>query len=109
MASDDQQPRQSCPQCTLWGTSVEEIRLRHELLAAGVPIDATHEVIHAATGKVLQCALNLAVIASARRQARAAKGFAGYLSSLESSLDESETADDEHGPTYPLEVKGLGR
>jgi hypothetical protein len=44
-----------CPQCTLWGTSVEEIRLRHELLAAGVPIDATHEVVHAATCKVLRC------------------------------------------------------
>jgi hypothetical protein len=44
-----------CPQCTLWGTSVEEIRLRHELLAAGAPIDATHEVVHAATGKVLRC------------------------------------------------------
>jgi hypothetical protein len=29
--------------------------LRHELLAVGVPIDATHEVIHAATAKVLQC------------------------------------------------------
>jgi predicted nucleic acid-binding Zn-ribbon protein len=44
-----------CPQCTLWGTSVEEIRLRHELLAAGVPIDANHEVVHAESGKVLQC------------------------------------------------------
>jgi hypothetical protein len=44
-----------CPQCILWGTSVEEIRLRHELLASGVPIDATREVVHAATGKVLRC------------------------------------------------------
>jgi Probable Zinc-ribbon domain len=55
-----------CPQCTLWGTSVKEIRLRHELLAAGVPIDANHEVVHAAAGKVLQCdmlcsAWNLAI------------------------------------------------
>ena len=44
-----------CPKCTLWGTSVEEIRLRHELLAAGVPIDPNHEVIHEASGRVLQC------------------------------------------------------
>jgi hypothetical protein len=44
-----------CPQCTLWGTSVEEIRLRHELLAAGVPIDSNHEVVHEASGRVLQC------------------------------------------------------
>ena len=44
-----------CPQCTLWGTSVEEIRLRHELLAAGVPIDPNHEVVHEASGRVLQC------------------------------------------------------
>ena len=27
----------------------------HELLAAGVPIDASHEVVHAESGKVLQC------------------------------------------------------
>ncbi|ULP49235.1 zinc-ribbon domain-containing protein [Mycolicibacter virginiensis] len=44
-----------CPKCTLWGTSVEEIRMRHELLAAGVPIDPNHEVIHEASGRVLQC------------------------------------------------------
>ena len=44
-----------CPQCTLWGTSVEEIRLRHELLAAGVPIDPNHQVIQEASGRVLQC------------------------------------------------------
>jgi Probable Zinc-ribbon domain/Protein of unknown function (DUF559) len=44
-----------CPQCTLWGTSVEEIRLRHELQAAGVPIDAAHEVIQTAAGKNLLC------------------------------------------------------
>ncbi len=44
-----------CPQCTLWGTSVEEIRLRLELLAAGVPIDPNHEVIHEGTGQALQC------------------------------------------------------
>jgi hypothetical protein len=44
-----------CPKCTLWGTSVEEIRLRHELLAAGVPIDPNHEVIHEASGRVVQC------------------------------------------------------
>ena len=52
-----QQPRQSagCPQCTLWGTSVEEIRLRHELQAAGVPIDPAHEAIQTAAGKRLLC------------------------------------------------------
>jgi rubrerythrin len=44
-----------CPQCTLWGTSVEEIRLRHELLAAGVPIDPDHPVIHKESGRILQC------------------------------------------------------
>lgn len=44
-----------CPKCTLWGTSVEEIRLRHELLAAGVPVDPDHGVIHEASGRVLQC------------------------------------------------------
>ncbi len=44
-----------CPKCTLWGTSVEEIRLRHELLAAGVPIDPDHEVALRAAGRALQC------------------------------------------------------
>jgi predicted nucleic acid-binding Zn-ribbon protein len=44
-----------CPQCTLWGTSVEEIRLRHELQAAGVPIDAAHGVIQTDSGKSLLC------------------------------------------------------
>lgn len=44
-----------CPKCTLWGTSVEEVRLRHELLAAGVPIDPNHEVVHKASGRVMQC------------------------------------------------------
>jgi predicted nucleic acid-binding Zn-ribbon protein len=44
-----------CPKCILWGTSVEEIRLRHELAAAGVPIDADHPVINPITGKTLQC------------------------------------------------------
>jgi transposase-like protein len=44
-----------CPQCILWGTSVEEIRLRHELLAAGVPIDVTHDIHHSATGRKLLC------------------------------------------------------
>lgn len=44
-----------CPQCILWGTSVEEIRLRHELLAAGVPIDVTHDIHHAVTGRKLLC------------------------------------------------------
>jgi transposase-like protein len=43
-----------CPKCTLWGTSVEEIRLRHELLGAGVPIDPNHEVLPE-TGRALQC------------------------------------------------------
>jgi rubrerythrin len=44
-----------CPKCTLWGTSVEEIRLRHELLAAGVPIDPNHELAPEGFGRVLQC------------------------------------------------------
>lgn len=44
-----------CPKCTLWGTSVEEIRLRYELLAAGVPVDPDHEVIRETSGRVLQC------------------------------------------------------
>jgi very-short-patch-repair endonuclease len=44
-----------CPKCTLWGTSAEEIRLRHELIAAGVPIEAQQEVRHPATGKPLKC------------------------------------------------------
>lgn len=34
-----------CPRCILWGTSAEEIRLRHELLAAGVPIEVERAVI----------------------------------------------------------------
>ncbi|WP_448412428.1 zinc-ribbon domain-containing protein [Mycolicibacterium sp. XJ652] len=44
-----------CPKCTLWGTSVEEIRLRHELLAAGVPIDPNHEVVHKKSRRALKC------------------------------------------------------
>ena len=44
-----------CPQCTLWGTSAEEIRLRHELVAAGVPIEIHHEVRHPHTGRNLMC------------------------------------------------------
>lgn len=43
-----------CPKCILWGTSVEEIRLRHELIAAGVPIDGTGQV-RAANGKLFSC------------------------------------------------------
>jgi hypothetical protein len=43
-----------CPKCILWGTSVEEIRLRHELIAAGVPIDETGQVC-ATTSKLLHC------------------------------------------------------
>jgi hypothetical protein len=43
-----------CPKCILWGTSVEEIRLRHELNAAGVPIDETGD-IRTVTGKLLRC------------------------------------------------------
>jgi class 3 adenylate cyclase/rubrerythrin len=43
-----------CPKCKLWGTSAEEIRLRYELMAAGVPIDRSQEV-RSATGKTLHC------------------------------------------------------
>lgn len=35
----------SCPKCTLWGTSEREIRLAHELQAAGCPIDHDHPPI----------------------------------------------------------------
>ena len=41
------------PECILWGTSVEEIRLRHELIAAGVPVDEISE-IRDASGKILR-------------------------------------------------------
>jgi rubrerythrin len=44
-----------CPKCILWGTSVEEIRLRHELVAAGVPIEVEHTVIYPLTGRPLNC------------------------------------------------------
>lgn len=44
-----------CPKCTLWGTSVEEIRLRHELLAAGVPIDPNQEVVQKKSRRALKC------------------------------------------------------
>lgn len=44
-----------CPKCTLWGTSVEEIRLRHELLSAGVPIEVEHPAIPSAEGRPLSC------------------------------------------------------
>jgi predicted metal-binding protein len=42
-----------CPKCILWGTSVEEIRLRHELIAAGVPVDEIGEIRHT-SGKILR-------------------------------------------------------
>lgn len=35
----------SCPSCSLWGTSEQEIRLTHELEAAGCPIDHDHPAI----------------------------------------------------------------
>lgn len=44
-----------CPKCILWGTSAEEIRLRHELLAAGVPIEVEHAVIYRQIGRPLNC------------------------------------------------------
>lgn len=44
-----------CPKCILWGTSAEEIRLRHELTAAGVPIEVAHQVIHSPKGRPLNC------------------------------------------------------
>lgn len=44
-----------CPKCILWGTSAEEIRLRHELTAAGVPIEVEHTVIHPPAGRPLNC------------------------------------------------------
>src|SRR5215207_8387592 len=57
MAGHDQQPNQGegCPKCILWGTSAEEIRLRHELLAAGVPIEVEHTIIYPDTGRPLNC------------------------------------------------------
>lgn len=55
MISNRSTKARGCPQCTLWGTSVEEIRLRHELLAAGVPIDTNYEIHHPVTGRVLMC------------------------------------------------------
>lgn len=33
-----------CPKCTLWQTSMEEIRLRCELRAVGFPVDEVHNV-----------------------------------------------------------------
>jgi Probable Zinc-ribbon domain len=44
-----------CPNCILWGTSAEEIRLRHELVAAGVPIEVEHKVVYPDTGRPLNC------------------------------------------------------
>lgn len=44
-----------CPKCILWGTSAEEIRLRHELTAAGVPIEVEHTVIRPPNGRPLNC------------------------------------------------------
>ncbi len=44
-----------CPKCILWGTSAEEIRLRHELTAAGVPIEVEHTVIRPPKGRPLNC------------------------------------------------------
>ena len=44
-----------CPKCILWGTSAEEIRLRHELVAAGVPIEVEHTVVYPDTGRPLNC------------------------------------------------------
>ncbi|MGV0813361.1 zinc-ribbon domain-containing protein [Mycolicibacterium boenickei] len=44
-----------CPKCILWGTSAEEIRLRHELLAAGVPIEVERAVITPQKGRPLNC------------------------------------------------------
>jgi transposase-like protein len=44
-----------CPKCILWGTSAEEIRLRHELTAAGVPIEVEHTVIYPQRGRPLNC------------------------------------------------------
>jgi transposase-like protein len=44
-----------CPKCTLWGTSEEEIRLRQELVAAGVPIDDGLSQVQTTSGKDLYC------------------------------------------------------
>ena len=52
---NDRTKARGCPQCILWGSSVEEIKLRHELLAAGVAINTAHEVTHPTTGRMLQC------------------------------------------------------
>lgn len=32
----------SCPTCTMWGTSAAQIRIAHELIAAGIPIVLDH-------------------------------------------------------------------
>lgn len=44
-----------CPKCILWGTSAEEIRLRHELFAAGVPIEVERAIIYPQQGRPLNC------------------------------------------------------
>lgn len=44
-----------CPKCKLWGTSVEEIRLRHELVASGVPIELDHKIPHPTTKRPMHC------------------------------------------------------
>ncbi len=31
--------KNGCPRCSMWGTSAQEIRLRHELAAAGCPVE----------------------------------------------------------------------
>lgn len=47
MINNRTKARGGCPKCILWGgTSAEEIRLRHELVAAGVPIDVEHSMIY---------------------------------------------------------------
>lgn len=45
-----------CTDCGLWGTSVEEIRLRHELIAAGVPAAETPVILgRFRNGRPLSC------------------------------------------------------
>lgn len=68
-----------CPKCILWGTSAEEIRLRHELVAAGVPIELEHTVIHPEKGRPLNCdmvapAWNLVIEFDGNRYHKTAEG-----------------------------------
>ena len=40
--------KNGCPRCSMWGTSAQEIRLRHELAAAGCPVEHPYPPIEVA-------------------------------------------------------------